>query len=482
MTSISQVELSNLSDVHNVFAYDDNSSSKPIVAIGPKSFACCHCCLSVPSGYYVIFSRHGAAWKTPDGMPYKREGLICCWPWWKRVSHVVTQKAIRFNAPVSNCPTHDNVMVSIDVSFNFQIQDPETFVFKLGVGRFQEMLRVETEEVIRTLVYSREVLTLRDSTIEDVHTQQIQAALNRSVNVYGVQITNIRITKVTLPAQLQKDLTEQTELRTQLEKDEKAHRYRLKKMQNERLQQNKQAQLTYEREAAEQEVEVKKELVIRESKIMEIRAAEENMVIQERANAEALLTAGRAEERDALTLAEQKAIEVLNRAVIGAKNSIKKAERDIQQSLIAVRAESDSRVYQAQAQLRTAETTAAKEAIQVVNEARINAERRLTQAQQEKTAAEARARGIMAVGAAKAAAISADMEVETECADSIQKSRNFEIEESRLEVLEQLANNGNMVITGQRAAGVLDFVSFAQGGGNVGGASASSLVGAAKEQ
>ena len=55
----------------------------------------------------------------------------------------------------------------------------------MGAGRFQELLRVETEEAIRTLVYTKEVLNIRDTTTEDAHTSSIQRALNRSVNAYG---------------------------------------------------------------------------------------------------------------------------------------------------------------------------------------------------------------------------------------------------------------------------------------------------------
>ena len=110
---------------------------------------------------------------------------------------------------MANCPTKDNVLVDIDVSFNFQITDAEKFVMLMGAGRFQELLRVETEEAIRTLVYTKHILTIRDTTTEDKHTASIQKALNRSVNAYGVTITNIRITNVQLPPNLQKELTEQ---------------------------------------------------------------------------------------------------------------------------------------------------------------------------------------------------------------------------------------------------------------------------------
>jgi regulator of protease activity HflC (stomatin/prohibitin superfamily) len=116
-----------------------------------------------------------------------------------------------------------NVLVDIDVSFNFQVVDAHKFVMLMGAGRFQELLRVETEEAIRTLVYTRKILTVRDTTTEDHHTAAIQSALNRSVNAYGVQITNIRIVNVTLPQKLQDELTEQTNIVADLITMEKEH-------------------------------------------------------------------------------------------------------------------------------------------------------------------------------------------------------------------------------------------------------------------
>lgn len=115
-TELTQVSLNKLSDAEGIFNYTTSTTHKPIVALGPKPcfpLCCFQCCLSVPSGYHLIFQKWNANWVVPsftaDGEKryYKKEGLICCWPWYKRISHVVTQKAVRFNAPVANCPTKD---------------------------------------------------------------------------------------------------------------------------------------------------------------------------------------------------------------------------------------------------------------------------------------------------------------------------------------------------------------------------------------
>ena len=167
-TELCQVQLKSLSDAETVFNYGNSKTMKPIVALGPSTcfpFCCFHCCVSVPSGYHLLFQQFNARYTVGVDsrgvpMPYKKEGydssfsnfdfihsntipirrstvcnilsllpplflsfvllpcllpptisflpslffflrLICCWPWYKRVSHVVTQKAVRFNAPVS---------------------------------------------------------------------------------------------------------------------------------------------------------------------------------------------------------------------------------------------------------------------------------------------------------------------------------------------------------------------------------------------
>ena len=458
-TEISQVRLSSLSDARRVFSYSGTSVIKPIVGIGPGAGClCCHGCFTIPSGFHLIFSKHDASWTTGDGKPYKKEGLVCCWPWYKRVSHVVTQKAVRYNAPVANCPTRDNVLVTMDVSFNFQIVDPEKFVFTMGAGRFQELLRVETEEAIRTLVYTKEVLTIRDTTVDTEHSSLVQDALNRSVVGYGVKITGIRITKVTLPQKLQHEMTEQTKLVATLNTMDKQHRLTIEKLQNKRLQENKTFQRNFERDAAEQKVEVIKEGTMRQTKLQKIRAEEEQKIIAAQTEAAAKITEAEARQRDATTGAQQKAVEIMNKAFIESEQSLNNCERDIQRSIIEARANAWSRVTEAQARQEQAKTEAAKRAIKLVSDAKIGAEKTIREAEQRVDSSLAQARGIESIGASKAEGIIAESEAEKLGAKSMKAARLQEVELDRLAILEKLASSGNMMLTGKRAAKVMDYL------------------------
>lgn len=60
---------------------------------------------------------------------------------------MITTNTIRFNAPIKECPTADNVRVTVEVGINFHIgekatleKDCEKFFYYLGANRLQEML------------------------------------------------------------------------------------------------------------------------------------------------------------------------------------------------------------------------------------------------------------------------------------------------------------------------------------------------------
>lgn len=63
---------------------------------------------------------------------------------------------------MKDCPTKDNVFISIDMAFNFHIGDRSSkealevdckkFLYQLGPNRLQEMLEDTCEEQIRQIV------------------------------------------------------------------------------------------------------------------------------------------------------------------------------------------------------------------------------------------------------------------------------------------------------------------------------------------
>ena len=69
---------------------------------------------------------------------------------------MVTKNIVNYNAPIQRCPTKDNAFVDIDMHFSFRLPIDEklvkNFVYKLGAGRFDELLAAEVEEQVRTFV------------------------------------------------------------------------------------------------------------------------------------------------------------------------------------------------------------------------------------------------------------------------------------------------------------------------------------------
>ena len=70
----------------------------------------------------------------------------------------ITKNIINYDAPVRFCPTKDNSYVDIDIHFTFRLPQTDdlvkTFVYKLGAGRFDELLVAEVEENTRIFINS----------------------------------------------------------------------------------------------------------------------------------------------------------------------------------------------------------------------------------------------------------------------------------------------------------------------------------------
>ena len=105
-----------------------------------------------------------------------------------------------------------------------------------------------------------------------------------------------------------------------------------------------------------------------------------------------------------------------------------------------------------------ARTAAAKCAIKMVSDAKIGAEKMIRTCEQKVQSSIAQAKGIESIGSAKAKGILAESEAEKLGAQSMKAARLHEIELKRLETLEKLASNGNMMLTGKRAAQVMDYL------------------------
>ena len=175
--------------------------------------------VSVPSGPYVLWQE----WH--NDMGELEPGVKWIWPFYKRISHIVSSAALTYSAPAQNCPTADNVPVDVDVSLTFQIgpdaDAARKFVYRLGAHRFDEMLRAECEEAIRGLVYS--VTHDKVNDLREEFAGGMKAVLNEKFGRYGIMILAVKVTDVMLPFELQKRLQDTTAFKTRMGETEKVH-------------------------------------------------------------------------------------------------------------------------------------------------------------------------------------------------------------------------------------------------------------------
>ena len=91
-------------------------------------------------------------------------------------------------------------MVNVDLSLTFRIgpdADAATnFIYKLGAHRFDELIGAETEEAIRGLVYS--VTHDKVADLREEFAVGMLKTLNSKINMYGVQIMNVKVSTLFL--------------------------------------------------------------------------------------------------------------------------------------------------------------------------------------------------------------------------------------------------------------------------------------------
>mmetsp|Transcript_32202 Transcript_32202/g.48024 ORF Transcript_32202/g.48024 Transcript_32202/m.48024 type:complete len:412 (-) Transcript_32202:202-1437(-) len=375
----------------------------PIVLV-PQSPTFASLALNVPSGPFVLYQR----WYKDMGQ--LSPGVIWFWPFWNRISHIVTRATITYNAPARDCPTADNVMVNVDLSLTFRIgpdaDAARNFVYRLGAHRFDELLSAETEEAIRGLVYS--VTHDKVNDLREEFALGMLSTLNSKVNIYGVQITNVKITDVQLPRELQLRLERTTAFKTKMGEQEKSHENRVRVLEDE---------ATKELETIRKSNARKIQQIVAEQKRYEIERRE----MEEKAKGEA-----RVQEVTAMTRADV---------------ALKKAKGEEVVEKVRARQNAEALLKGTQVKSQTMKIEADRKANVMIK----NSEAALK------------------VSESNAAAMIAKAEAEAEGAEALAEKRRYELEWARLKVLEKIAGKGRKFITGDKGEAILnDLVPQAQ--------------------
>jgi len=173
--------------------------------------------LNIPSGTVTM----GQIWGRNVGV--HPPGYICCFCSHRRIAAMITKNTVRFEVPVKECPTRDNVRIKVDIAVNFRIgpseEDCVNFIYKLGAVRLDELLSAETEEAIRNFVHSHEVRQVQDLKAELAETMLYD--LNHKFSQFGVHFESVVIVNVFIPESLQKTLSDATKYDVMFENQKK---------------------------------------------------------------------------------------------------------------------------------------------------------------------------------------------------------------------------------------------------------------------
>jgi len=157
--------------------------------------------LTVPQGFKAVVAIHG-----------KHQGV---WspgfhfaPPWVTIPFLLSESHFVYDTPVKECPTADNVMVTIDISLVVRVDTSPgeegkhpgifSFVDMLGPQQLSPQLNAFQEEAIRDMARNRryhEIYDLMDAK-HDEQLENTRRNLNNHFGEYGIEVTEIAVTNV----------------------------------------------------------------------------------------------------------------------------------------------------------------------------------------------------------------------------------------------------------------------------------------------
>jgi len=410
-----QLDVNSIKDAVSIFSTTSTDAQGrrgeiPLVLV-PKHrswFALGGWWMTIPSGCKCLMQRFGR-----DCGVAQPGGSIK--PPFYRIAYVVTQQSCTYNAPVKECPTSDNVRVSIDLVIVFMIRDAQAFVYKLGAVKFDQLLAGAVDEGIRILVRKQNhqtVWTLRGNRADAILTH-----LNNKFEGTGVVFNNCTITAVMLPPSLQSSLERTTELRKAMEKTKREQEYEIG------------------------EIKRKNDMGLEELK---------------RKNEQTVVTEHGRKKRAGLEH-EQKVV---------------KADQDRQVLVIQTNEKTQVQLSETTALLSRTEIDAKRFRVETISKAEAEAEAMRVQADIdfENITLNAEAERQKYEGDAKAIAL--DAEAESATSKFLLEKRKFELDIREKEILNKLASKGNFNLIGDPGDKLIDSVmtgQFTEGGGGSSG-------------
>jgi regulator of protease activity HflC (stomatin/prohibitin superfamily) len=144
----------------------------------------------VPMGAQAVLLRGGKFYKTVG------PGTHFVMPFLP-VSHIVAMREVPFGAPAVAIPTQDDVRTNIDMVMTFTIDKPEDFVFTITAPDFDEVCQATCQQELRLLVRAKTAAEVID--MGEADTDQLRSGIAEVLGRYGIAITRVVITHISLP-------------------------------------------------------------------------------------------------------------------------------------------------------------------------------------------------------------------------------------------------------------------------------------------
>jgi len=265
--------------------YSGDSKKVPMV-LKPTRLPC-SLFLCIPEGFKALVASHG---KHQD---IWEPGFHIAPPWYS-VTHMIGLHNYVYDTPVKECPTLDNVMVTIDITIVFHISPQDDtlmkFAFRLGPEGLDGMLQQVQQDSVRAMVRQRkydEVYDLMNAAHDEALLGTMKE-LNNSFSDYGVEITAMAVTNVHLPHSIADDMAQTTIYHNQDEYHKLNQQHQLLVIENDEKE-KKEKQLMKEK-LEQYEAECKKRLAAEHARLGLIKAETKKILseIREQENADTL--------------------------------------------------------------------------------------------------------------------------------------------------------------------------------------------------
>jgi len=309
----------------------------PVIAVvKPRSLL--SCTLSIPTGVQILWNQSGA-----HSTAVPTSGSMKLTSFNNRISHCVTRNNVVYDCAPIECPTSDNVMVTVNCTVSFMIQSAYHFVYQLGSSRADQLLRGGAEEGVRKMVRESPVMQVK---LLRGSQGRVLEGLKSKFKDCGVRFDDVKITEVVLPQNMQKALEATTEMMATLATIGKQHDVTMNKTEKELAIQLSSLQRRNQQDEADKNGQKAQAGILAETQKTNMREEAANNVAQakvqvevmkknalsgmERAKnlAETNRTQGLNETKDAAQKIKLKADEDLRRGVMDSVEELAKAERD----------------------------------------------------------------------------------------------------------------------------------------------------------